>query len=84
MACSRPARALKAKGYTPIIGGLKDGPWGEWYMGHGLTPNLDTPADAINLFIGELDWRDPRYHEHWTKLDEIWRGRLHQRRYALH
>ena len=70
----KAAEALKAKGYTPITGGLKDGPWGEWYMGHGLTPNLDTPADAVNLFIGELDWREPRYYEHWTKLDELWRA----------
>jgi multiple sugar transport system substrate-binding protein len=68
----KACEALKAKGITPITGGLKDGPWGEWYMGHGLGPNLDSPADAINLFIGELDWNDPRYHEHWTKLDELW------------
>jgi multiple sugar transport system substrate-binding protein len=66
--------ALKDKGFTPIVGGLKDGPWGEWYMGHGLGPNLDSPADAVNLFIGELDWREPRYHQHWTRLDEIWKA----------
>ncbi len=70
----KACEALKATGYTPITGGLKDGPWGEWYMGHGLTPNLDTAADAVNLFIGELDWREPRYYDHWTKLDEIWRA----------
>jgi raffinose/stachyose/melibiose transport system substrate-binding protein len=63
---------LKTKGFTPIVGGLKDGPWGEWYMGHGLGQNLDTPADAINLFIGALDWREPRYYEHWSKLKELW------------
>jgi multiple sugar transport system substrate-binding protein len=63
---------LKTAGFTPIVGGLKDGPWGEWYMGHGLGQNLDTPADAINLFIGELDWREPRYYEHWSKLKELW------------
>ncbi len=63
---------LKTAGFTPIVGGLKDGPWGEWYMGHGLGQNLDTPGDAINLFIGDLDWREPRYYEHWTKLKELW------------
>jgi raffinose/stachyose/melibiose transport system substrate-binding protein len=63
---------LKTKGITPIVGGLKDGPWGEWYMGHGLGQNLDTAADAVNLFIGELDWREPRYYEHWSKLKELW------------
>jgi len=67
-ACDR----LKTAGLTPIVGGLKDGPWGEWYMGHGLGQNLDSPADALNLFIGNLDWREPRYHEHWTRLKELW------------
>ncbi len=68
-------RQAQSQGYpTPITGGLKDGPWGEWYMGHGLTPNLDSPADAINLFIGELDWNEPRYHEHWGKLAEMWQA----------
>lgn len=65
---------IKAVGSIPICGGLKDGPWGEWYMGHGLGQNLDSPADAINLFIGDLDWRDPRYYEHWSKLDELWKA----------
>jgi ABC-type glycerol-3-phosphate transport system substrate-binding protein len=65
---------LKAKGFTPIMAGLKDGPWGEWYIGHGLGPNLDSPADALNLFAGELDWREPRYYEHWTKLEQLWKA----------
>ena len=62
---------LKASGIIPMGGGLKDGYYGEWWLGQGLVQNLDTPADAINLFIGELDWNDPRYHEHWTRLDEL-------------
>jgi ABC-type glycerol-3-phosphate transport system substrate-binding protein len=36
-----------------------------------LTQNLDSPADALNLFIGELSWEDPKYHEHWIKLQEL-------------
>jgi raffinose/stachyose/melibiose transport system substrate-binding protein len=66
---------LKAKGLTPIAGGLKDGPWGEWWMGHALGPNLDSPADALNLFIGgkgDLDWRQPRYYDQWSKLKQLW------------
>ncbi len=66
--------ALKSAGHTPISVGLKDGFWGEWYMGHGLGQNLDSPADAINLFIGDWDWRDPKYHEHWTRLDELFKA----------
>src|SRR5207244_2733502 len=62
---------LKAKGYIPIGGGVKDGFFGEWYLVNSLTQNLDTPADALNLFIGNLDWRKPRYHEHWVRLEEL-------------
>jgi multiple sugar transport system substrate-binding protein len=62
---------LKAKGYIPIGAGVKDGFFGEWYLVNSLTQNLDTPADALNLFIGNLDWRKPRYHEHWVKLEEL-------------
>lgn len=64
---------LKGKGITPICGGLKDGPWGEWYMGHGLGQNLDSPADALNLFAASLDWRETKYWEHWAKLEELWK-----------
>ena len=42
--------------------------------GTALGQNLDSPADAINLFIGDLDWREPKYYEHWTKLDELWKA----------
>lgn len=62
---------LKSSGAIPFGGGVKDGYFGEWWLGQALTQNLDSPADAINLFIGELDWREPRYHEHWSRLDEL-------------
>ena len=62
---------LKSKGIQPIGGGVKDGFFGEWYLINTLTQNLDTPADALNLFIGNLDWKDPRYHEHWVKLEVL-------------
>ena len=65
---------LKSKGFLPMTGGLKDGPWGEWYMGHGLGQNLDTPADALNLFAGSSDWREPKHWEHWGKLEELWKN----------
>jgi len=63
--------ALKGSGVIPIGGGVKDGFLGEWYFVMSLTQNLDSPADALNLFIGELDWEDPKYHEHWIKLQEL-------------
>ncbi|MDI6696094.1 MAG: extracellular solute-binding protein [Anaerolineales bacterium] len=65
---------IKTAGFIPISAGLKDGPWGEWFMGHGLGQNLDSPADAINLFIGSLDWREPRYYEHWSRVEELWKA----------
>ena len=49
---------LKAKGYIPLGGGVKDGFLGEWWLVNSLTQNLNSAADALNLFIGKLDWRD--------------------------
>jgi len=65
---------LKAKGFTPIVSGNKDGNFGEFYLEGALTPNLDTPADALNLFAGELDWREPRYYDFWSKLAQLWKA----------
>jgi ABC-type glycerol-3-phosphate transport system substrate-binding protein len=62
---------LKGSGVIPFAGGVKDGFFGEWYFVNSLTQNLDTPADALNLFIGNLDWREPKYHEHWVRLQEL-------------
>jgi ABC-type glycerol-3-phosphate transport system substrate-binding protein len=62
---------LKSSGVTPIGAGVQDGYWGEWYLDQSLTQQLDTPAEAIDLFIGNLDWRDPKYHEHWVRLQEL-------------
>ena len=62
---------LKSSGKIPIGGGVKDGFLGEWYLVQGLTQNLDSSTDALNLFIGDLDWRAPEYHEHWDKLEEL-------------
>ncbi len=63
--------ALKAKDIIPMGAGVSDGYFGEWYFVNSLTQNLDSAADALNLFIGELDWNDPKYHEHWVKLREM-------------
>ena len=63
---------IKSTGIIPLSGGIKDGFFGEWYFVNTLTQNLNSPADALNLFIGELDWREPQYHEHWVKLQELY------------
>jgi raffinose/stachyose/melibiose transport system substrate-binding protein len=54
---------------------MADGPWGEWYMGHGLGQNLDSPAEALNLFVGQSDWREPKHYEHWSKLEQLWKAK---------
>ncbi len=65
---------LKTAGFTPFGGGLSDGFWGEWYLGNALTQALDSPGEAVELFIGDRDFREPKYWEFWTKLEEMARG----------
>lgn len=62
---------LKTAGITPMGGGISDGFWGEWYLANSLTQSLDTPGDAIDLFIGDKDFRDPKYYEFWSRLEEM-------------
>ena len=63
--------ALVSSGVPAFGGGIQDGFWGEWYFGQALAQSLDTPGEAIQLFIGDLDFREPRYHECWTRLEEL-------------
>jgi raffinose/stachyose/melibiose transport system substrate-binding protein len=62
---------LRSAGIAPLGGGIQDGFWGEWYLGHALVQNLDSTSEALDLFIGERDFREPQYHEHWTRLAEL-------------
>jgi raffinose/stachyose/melibiose transport system substrate-binding protein len=62
---------LKAKGIAAIGGGIQDGYWGEWYFGHALAQNVDSTGEVIDLFTGVRDFRDPKYHEHWVRLEDL-------------
>lgn len=62
---------LKTAGITPMGGGISDGFWGEWYLGNALTQSLDSAGDAIELFIGDKDFNDPRYYAFWSRLEEM-------------
>lgn len=62
---------LKTAGIEPLGGGIQDGYWSEWYITHSLPQQLDTLGEAVELFIGDKDFRDPKYHEHWVKLEEL-------------
>lgn len=62
---------LKSAGVAPVGGGIQDGYWGEWYFGHALAQNVDSAGEVIGLFTGDKDFREPKYHEHWVKLEEL-------------
>ena len=62
---------LKARASHPIGGGIQDGYWGEWYFGHALAQNIDSAGEAIELFTGDRDFTDPKYHEHWVRLEDL-------------
>lgn len=62
---------LKTAGIEPLGGGIQDGYWSEWYITHSLPQNLDNFGEAVELFIGDKDFRDPKYHQHWVKLEEL-------------
>ena len=62
---------LKTAGISPCGGGIQDGYWGEWYFGHALGQNVDSAGEVIGLFTGDKDFREPKYHEHWVKLEEL-------------
>jgi raffinose/stachyose/melibiose transport system substrate-binding protein len=66
-ACDR----LRAAGIVPFAGGTSDGFWGDWFLTSALPQQLDSTAEALQLFIGNLDWREPRYHDHWVRLEEL-------------
>jgi ABC-type glycerol-3-phosphate transport system substrate-binding protein len=62
---------LKSSGVEPLGGGIQDGYWSEWYITHSLPQQLDSLGEAVELFIGDKDFNDPKYHEHWVKLAEL-------------
>jgi raffinose/stachyose/melibiose transport system substrate-binding protein len=62
---------LKSAGIAPLGGGIQDGYWGEWFFGHAIAQNVDSAGEVIGLFTGERDFREPKYHEHWVKLEEL-------------
>jgi ABC-type glycerol-3-phosphate transport system substrate-binding protein len=65
---------LKQQGITPIGAGFKDGFWGEWYTGHSLVQQEDHVSDTTKLLIGEYNLDDPRWYEHWVRLETLFRA----------
>jgi len=67
---------LKTAGIQPMVGGLKDGPFGEWFLGQMLSSQIDSPVEALNLFTGNADWRDPKYYAPWSNLEQLWKAKF--------
>jgi len=63
--------AARAAGFAPLIAGDGEGDFSVWWLTHFLTQALDEPEDVARLILGELDWRERRFSEHWLRLDEI-------------
>jgi len=66
-ACDR----LRAANIVPIMGGVSDGFWGDWFLTNALPQQLDSVQEALQLFIGNLDWREPLFHDHWRRLEQL-------------
>lgn len=66
-ACER----VKAVGLFPVTVGDGEGDFSVWWLTHLLTQELDEPADAVRLVLGDLDWREVRYRAHWERLAEL-------------
>jgi raffinose/stachyose/melibiose transport system substrate-binding protein len=62
---------LKTSGVAPVGGGIQDGYWGEWFFGQALAQNVDSVSEVIDLFTGARDFTDPKYHEHWVRLEDL-------------
>jgi ABC-type glycerol-3-phosphate transport system substrate-binding protein len=65
---------LKGAGITPMGAGFQDGFWGEWYTGHTLVQQEDVVSDTTRLLIGDYKWTNPRWHEHWRRLEKLIRA----------
>lgn len=62
---------VKTAGFRPVTVGDGEGDFSVWWLTHFLTQELDEPADAVRLVLGDLDWRDPRYSRPWQLLGEV-------------
>ena len=62
---------VRSAGFAPITVGDAEGDFSVWWLAHLLTQELDEPADAARLVLGEPDWREPRFCAPWKRLVEF-------------
>lgn len=62
---------IKQAGYLPLAVGLKDGWLGGWIWQLLGKQNLDGHQDLLKAVLGEADFKDPKYSEWLTKLNEL-------------
>jgi raffinose/stachyose/melibiose transport system substrate-binding protein len=67
----KACEALKAKGFTPIGMGNKDGYAGAWMFANLGKQNLDSMDDLKKAVIGDADIKDPKFTGWYAKLHEL-------------
>lgn len=66
----RACDQLKAKGITPIAGGVKDGWFGGWLWQMLSKQTLDSADELKQASIGEFPLTDPKFATWWSRLEE--------------
>ena len=66
---------IKAAGFVPFALGNKTAGAGHfaWLEGPMGGQNLDTLYDYLNVFVGNVDYKDRKYSEWLYKLEELWK-----------
>jgi raffinose/stachyose/melibiose transport system substrate-binding protein len=62
---------LRAKGITPIAGGVKDGWFGGWLYSILGSQSLTSIDDLKQAVIGDTKFTDPALAEWWTRLGQM-------------
>ena len=75
--------ALNAKGITPIAGGIKDGWFGGWLFSIIGAQGITSISDVLDATTGKAKFTDPKFAAFWTRLQELQRPQVLERRHQL-
>jgi ABC-type glycerol-3-phosphate transport system substrate-binding protein len=64
-------KKLKAKGYTPIGMGNKDGYTGAWFFAIYGKSQLDSVSDLQDMVLGKAKFSDPKYSGFYEQVDQL-------------
>lgn len=65
--CSRVAEA----GFAPLAAGDGEADFSVWWLTHFLTQALHAVDELPRLVLGDLDWREARFWQHWSLLAAV-------------